>query len=116
MSAAKLSPAQLCELRQIADGARDTNRHLWTSAFRAGRDHARSLLRDLLDSESDGAFELAAIEMDAEACLHEGDCAQGFLSVLGDVRVVLPSWPWLPDATAAGRALLDFLTTELEGH
>lgn len=112
MPAVKLTPAQLAELRQIADGDRDSNRQLWTPAFRDGRDHARSRLRDLLASEDDDVFEQAAIEMEAEACLAEGWLADGFLSVLDDVRVVLPSWPWLPDATAAGRALLDSLTEE----
>lgn len=113
MTAVKLTPAQLAELHQIADGARDSNRRLWTPAFRDGRDHARARLRDLLASEDDD-FEAAAIDMDAEAYLFEGWLADGFLSVLDDVRVVLPSWPWLPESSAAGRALLDTLN-ESEG-
>ena len=88
-----LSDRQAAELREIADGGRDTNRHLWTRAFRDGRDHARSRLRDLLDSEDRDTFETAANEMDAEALLFEDWFSDGFSSVIDEVCAVLPSWP-----------------------
>lgn len=93
-----ITEAQRAELRRIADCARDTNRHVWGAAFREGRDHARSRLRDVLDSQDGDAFEESAIEMDAESCLFEGEFSFGFLPVLDDTRAVLPSWPWLPAA------------------
>ncbi len=97
--------AQRAELASIANGHRDTNRHVWGAPFRDGRDHARGRLLDVLFSEDDDALEQTAIEMDSESCLFEGEFSFGFLSVLDDVRRVLPSWPWLP-------ATLD---TETEG-
>ena len=94
-----LTDTRRAELRRIADGAHDRNRGVWTSSFRRGRDDARSRLNDALDHDADDAFEGAAIEMDADACWHGNgdDYGQGWLSVLDDVRRVLPSWPWLPD-------------------
>lgn len=103
-----LTDTQSAELRRIADGAHDTNRAAWTTAFRGGRDEARRQLRDVLDTGDGDAFETAAIEMDAGSCWREdGDeHGQGWLSVLDDVRRVLPSWPWLPET----------INPEPEGH
>ena len=93
-----LSDTQSAELRRIAAGAHDTNRAP-SSAFRRGRDDARNRLAGVLDHGTGDAFEDAAIEMDGDACWHTDgdDYGQGWLSVLDDVRRVLPSWPWLPD-------------------
>ncbi len=97
-----LTGTQRAELRHIAEGGHDMNRNTGSLAFREGRDHARSRLRDVLDTQDDDAFEESAIEVDAESCLFEGEFSFGFLSVLDDVRVVLPSWPWLPGVLAEG--------------
>jgi hypothetical protein len=94
-----LTDTQRAELCRIADGSSDTNQGAWTSAFRGGRADARGRLSAVLDAGDGDAFEDAAIEMDADACWHEytSEYGSGWLSVLADVRRVLPSWPWLPD-------------------
>lgn len=93
-----ISDTQSAALRRIADGSCERPATP-SSAFRRGRDDARSRLGDVLDHGTGDAFEEAAIEMSGDSCWHEDgdDYGQGWLSVLADVRRVLPSWPWLPD-------------------
>lgn len=92
-----LTDTQAADLRSIAGGTHD--RSAPSSAFRRGRDAARGQLCIVLDAGTGDAFEEAAIEMSGDSCRHEDgdDYGQGWLSLLDDVRRVLPSWPWLPD-------------------
>jgi hypothetical protein len=93
-----LTDTQSAALRRIADGSCDRT-GTPSSAFSRGRDDARSRLAGVLDHGTGDAFEEAAIEMDADAAFRTDgdDYGQGWLSVLADVRRVLPSWPWLPE-------------------